>query len=59
MKSNSELAKVFLQKNVDTTRPTVHMCQKGIFTCVADLAQTILGGQKTQFYDASWAEFVS
>lgn len=38
MKTNGELAKVFTQKNVDTTQPTVHMCQKGIFTCVADLA---------------------
>ena len=55
LKSNEDLAKLFLHKNIDTTQPTVHMCQKGITTCIADLAQRILGGENTMLYDGSWA----
>ena len=59
LKPNKDLAKIFLQKDIDTTQTSVFTCQAGVTACIAELALTILGGEKTVLYDKSWQEYVS
>ena len=59
LKENNELVKLMLKHNIDTTVPTVNMCNSGVTACVSDLTMRILGGVHQQLYDGSWQEYVS
>lgn len=59
LKSDKELAKIFLAKGVDTTFATVNSCGSGVTACVLDLGLSILGADKSIIYDGSWTEYVS
>lgn len=59
LKSDKELAKIFLAKGVDTTLATVNSCGSGVTACVLDLGLSILGADKSIIYDGSWTEYVS
>lgn len=59
LKSDKELAKIFLDKGVDTTLPTINSCGSGVTACVIDLGLSILGAEKSAVYDGSWTEYVS
>ena len=58
LKSDKELAKIFLDKGVDTTLPTINSCGSGVTACVLDLGLSILGAEKSAVYDGSWTEYV-
>lgn len=59
LKSDKELAKIFLDKGVDTTLPVINSCGSGVTACVLDLGLSILGAEKSSIYDGSWTEYVS
>ncbi len=59
LKTDKELAKIFLDKGVDTTLPTINSCGSGVTACVIDLGLSILGAEKSAVYDGSWTEYVS
>lgn len=59
MKCDKELAKIFLDKGVDTTLPTINSCGSGVTACVVDLGLSVLGAEKSSVYDGSWTEYGS
>lgn len=59
IKPDKELAKIFLDKGVDTTLYTINSCGSGVTACVLDLGLSILGAEKSIIYDGSWSEYVS
>jgi len=59
LKSDKELAKIFLDKGVDTTLSTINSCGSGVTACVIDLGLSVLGAEKSAIYDGSWTEYVS
>lgn len=59
MKSDHELSKIFVARNIDTSLPTIHSCGSGVTACVVDMAMRIMGGEKSKVYDGSWTEYVS
>ena len=59
LKSDAELGKIFTQRDIDTTLPTINSCGSGMTACVVDLALRILGNEKSMLYDGSWTEYVS
>jgi len=56
-KSDLELAKIFLEKDVDTTVRTINSCGSGVTACVVDTALRVLGAEKSTIYDGSWTEY--
>jgi thiosulfate/3-mercaptopyruvate sulfurtransferase len=59
LKSDKELSKIFLEKGIDTTVPTINSCGSGMTACVLDLGLSIMGAEKSSIYDGSWTEYVS
>ena len=59
MRSDKEIASIFLEKGVDTSLPTINSCGSGVTACVVDLALRIMGAEKSYVYDGSWTEYVS
>ena len=58
-KSDTELAKIFLDKDIDTTVSTINSCGSGVTACVVDVALRMMGAEKSSVYDGSWTEYVS
>ena len=58
LKSDKELAKLFLEKDVDINVTTTTYCGSGLSACVVNLALEVLGNEKTILYDGSWTEYV-
>ena len=59
MKSDIELSKVLQHKGIDTTKMIINTCGSGMTACINELAQRIVGAEKTAIYDGSWSEYVS
>jgi len=56
-KSDKDLAKIFKDKNIDTTVNTINSCGSGVTACIVDMALRIMGAEKTAIYDGSWTEY--
>jgi len=59
LKSDKDLSKIFLEKNIDTTVHTINSCGSGVTACMIDLALRVVGGEHSHIYDGSWSEYVS
>ena len=59
MKEDKELAKIFLEKGIDTTLPIVNSCGSGVTASVNDLGLSIMGAEHSAIYDGSWSEYVN
>ena len=59
LKSNSELGKIFTQKDIDITKTSVCSCGSGLSACIIGLGLNVLGNEKVTIYDGSWSEYVS
>lgn len=57
MKSDKELAQIFKDKNIDTTKMTINSCGSGVTACIVETAMRIMGAEKTAIYDGSWTEY--
>jgi len=58
LKSDKELANIFLAKGIDTTLPIINTCGSGVTACIVDLGLKVLGAEKSKVYDGSWTEYV-
>lgn len=59
LKSDKELSKIFIEKNIDTTLPTINSCGSGVTACILDLGLNVMGAPKSSIYDGSWTEYGS
>jgi len=59
LKSDKEIAKILLAKNIDTSMPIINSCGSGVTACIVDLALRIMGAENSRVYDGSWTEYVS
>ena len=59
MKEDKELAKIFLEKGIDTCLPIVNSCGSGVTASVNDLGLSIMGAEHSAIYDGSWSEYVN
>jgi len=57
LKSDKELAQIFLEKDIDTTRNTLNSCGSGVTACILDLGLLMMGAEKSRIYDGSWTEY--
>lgn len=57
LKSNREISKIFLEKDIDTSLQIVNSCGSGMTACVNELAQKCVGAEHTIIYDGSWSEY--
>ncbi|CDW71773.1 UNKNOWN [Stylonychia lemnae] len=58
-KSDKEIAKYFLSKDVDTSLTTISYCGSGVSACIANLALELMGNDRYTLYDGSWSEYGS
>ena len=56
-KSKDELSKIFIQNNIDITKPIVFTCGSGMTACVLGMAYSIISGKSAVVYDGSWSEY--
>ena len=56
-KEKSELIKIFIQNNVDITKPIVFTCGSGMTACVLGMAYYIISDKNAVIYDGSWSEY--
>jgi len=57
MKLGKDLAKIFTDKNIDTTRHIINTCGSGVTACVVDLGLRLVGAEDSVIYDGSWTEY--
>jgi thiosulfate/3-mercaptopyruvate sulfurtransferase len=57
LKAPDALKRLFAERGIDTSKPTVTTCGSGITAAIASLALAVLGARKTSLYDGSWAEW--
>jgi len=57
LRSDKEIAKIFLEKNIDTTSNTISSCGSGVTACILDLGMLMMGAPKSRIYDGSWTEY--
>jgi len=57
LKTDKELSKLFLEKNVDTTVHTINSCGSGVTACMLDMALRCVGAENSHIYDGSWSEY--
>ena len=56
-KSKEELKKIFIENNIDISKPIVFTCGSGITACVLGMAYSIISGKNAVVYDGSWSEY--
>ena len=56
-KKKDELNKIFVQNNVDLSKPIVFTCGSGMTACVLGMAYSIISGKNAVVYDGSWSEY--
>lgn len=59
LKTDKDLAKIFLDVGIDTMLPIVNSCGSGVTASVNDMALCIVGAEHSHIYDGSWTEYVS
>jgi thiosulfate/3-mercaptopyruvate sulfurtransferase len=59
LKSEKELAKVFIDAGIDTAQPVVTSCGSGVTAAILSLALTKLCAKDHALYDGSWTEWGS
>ena len=57
-KKKDELNKIFVQNNVDLSKPIVFTCGSGMTACVLGMAYSIISGKTVKIYDASACEYL-
>ena len=56
-KSKEELSKIFIENNIDISKPIVFTCGSGMTACVLGMAYSIISGKNAVVYDGSWSEY--
>ena len=56
-KSKEELSKIFIENNIDISKPIVFTCGSGMTACVLGMAYSIISGKSAVVYDGSWSEY--
>ena len=56
-KSKEELSKIFINNNIDISKPIVFTCGSGMTACVLGMAYSIISGKSAVVYDGSWSEY--
>ena len=56
-KSKDELSKIFIENNIDISKPIVFTCGSGMTACVLGMAYSIISGKSAVVYDGSWSEY--
>ncbi len=56
-KSKEELKKIFIENNIDISKPIVFTCGSGMTACVLGMAYSIISGKNAVVYDGSWSEY--
>ena len=56
-KSKDELSKIFIQNNIDISKPIVFTCGSGRTACVLGMAYSIISCKSAVVYDGSWSEY--
>ena len=56
-KSKEELKKIFIENNIDISKPIVFTCGSGMTACVLGMAYSIISGKSAVVYDGSWSEY--
>ena len=68
LKSDKELSKIFLERDIDTTVRTLNSCGSGVTACIVDLALKVVGAENNphrlahiarEILAASWGGKVS
>jgi thiosulfate/3-mercaptopyruvate sulfurtransferase len=57
MKSSADLAKIFADAGIDTSKPVTTSCGSGVTAAILSLALTEIGAKSHALYDGSWAEW--
>lgn len=56
-KSKEQLMEVFLQADIDLSRPIICSCGSGITACIVGVAAYMCGASRVSVYDGSWSEW--
>ncbi len=56
-KSKEELSKIFIENNIDISKPIVFTCGSGMTACVLGMAYSIISGKSAVVYDGSLSEY--
>ena len=57
LKSNKELAEIFVKNGIDTEKPITTSCGSGVTAAILSLALSELNAKSHALYDGSWAEW--
>lgn len=57
MKPAAEIARLFAEAGIDTTRPIITSCGSGVTAAVLSLALATIGVEDVRLYDGSWTEW--
>ena len=57
LKPETELAKIFENAGIDTTKPVVTSCGSGVTAAILSLGLTTLNARDHALYDGSWSEW--